>query len=146
MKRLLSTLLLVVYSFPLNAIAQTTTGAQIKRVEPGQPPTDLAKFAIELQLSLAGKSNKVLTKQSVDMMTTSYKDDVGLGFFIERHGNALYFGHGGADEGFRAELVVSRDKNYGLAVMVKYCERLFVVLHVSMIGTSFCRRRMKSFR
>lgn len=81
-------------------------------------PTDLAKFAIELQLSLAGKSNKVLTKQSVDMMTTSYKDDVGLGFFIERHGNALYFGHGGADEGFRAELVVSRDKGYGVAVMI----------------------------
>ena len=81
-------------------------------------PTDLAKFAIELQLSLTGKSNKVLTKQSVETMTTAYKDDVGLGFFIERHGNALYFGHGGADEGFRAELVVSRDKGYGVAVMV----------------------------
>jgi CubicO group peptidase (beta-lactamase class C family) len=81
-------------------------------------PTDLAKFGIELQLSLAGKSNKVLTKQSVEMMTTSVIDDVGLGFFIERHGNALYFGHGGADEGFRAELVVSRDKGYGVAVMV----------------------------
>ena len=81
-------------------------------------PTDLAKFAIELQLSLAGKSNKVLTKQSVETMTTAFKDDVGLGFFIERHGNALYFGHGGADEGFRAELVVSRDKGYGVAVMV----------------------------
>ena len=81
-------------------------------------PTDLAKFAIELQLSLTGKSNKVLTKQSVETMTTAFKDDVGLGFFIERHGNALYFGHGGADEGFRAELVVSRDKGYGIAVMV----------------------------
>ena len=81
-------------------------------------PTDLAKFGIELQLSLAGKSNKVLTKQSVEMMTTSVMDDVGLGFFIERHGNALYFGHGGADEGFRAELVVNKDKGYGVAVMV----------------------------
>lgn len=81
-------------------------------------PTDLAKFAIELQLSLLGKSNKVLTKQSVETMTTAFKDDAGLGFFIERHGNALYFGHGGADEGFRAELVVSRDKGYGIAVMV----------------------------
>ena len=81
-------------------------------------PTDLARFAIEMQLSLVGKSNKVLSKQSVDMMTTSFLDDAGLGFFIERHGNALYFGHGGADEGFRAELVVSRDKGYGIAVMV----------------------------
>ena len=81
-------------------------------------PTDLAKFAIELQLSLAGRSNKVLTKQSVETMTSSFMEDVGLGFFIEKHGNALYFGHGGADEGFRAELIVSRDKGYGMAVMV----------------------------
>lgn len=81
-------------------------------------PTDLAKFAIEMQLSLAGRSNKVLTKQSVETMTTSFMEEVGLGFFIEKHGNALYFGHGGADEGFRAELVVSRDKGYGVAIMV----------------------------
>ncbi len=81
-------------------------------------PTDLARFGIEMQLSLLGRSNKVLSKQSVDAMTTGVLDDVGLGFFIERHGNALYFGHGGADEGFRAELVLSRDKGYGVAVMV----------------------------
>src|SRR5688572_18704154 len=80
-------------------------------------PTDLAKFGIETQLSLAGKSNKVLNKESVDAMTKAFLDDVGLGFFIEKHGNALYFGHGGADEGFRAELVVSRDKGYGVAVI-----------------------------
>ena len=80
-------------------------------------PTDLAKFGIEVQLSLAGKSNKILKKDSVDMMTKSFMDDAGLGFFVEKHGNALYFGHGGADEGFRAELLVSRDKGYGIAVM-----------------------------
>ena len=81
-------------------------------------PTDLAKFAIEVQLSLAGRSNKVLSKQSVEMMTSSFMEEVGLGFFIEKHGKAIYFGHGGADEGFRAELLVSRDKGYGVAVMV----------------------------
>src|SRR5262245_13950564 len=81
-------------------------------------PTDLAKFAIEMQLSLAGKSNKILTKQSVESMTTVVKDGVGLGFFIEKHGNALYFGHGGSDEGFTSQLLVSRDKGYGVAVMV----------------------------
>ena len=81
-------------------------------------PTDLAKFAIEMQLSLAGKSNKILTKESVDTMTTGGKGDAGLGFFIEKHGNALYFGHGGSDEGFTSQLLVSRDKGYGVAVMV----------------------------
>ena len=81
-------------------------------------PTDLAKFAIEIELSLAGRSNKILTKQSVETMTTGVLNDVGLGFFIEKHGNAVYFGHGGSDEGFTSELLVSRDKGYGVAVMV----------------------------
>jgi CubicO group peptidase (beta-lactamase class C family) len=80
-------------------------------------PTDLAKFGIEMQLSRAGRSNKVLTKESVQQMTSSVMDDVGLGFFIEKHGNAWYFGHGGADEGFRAELLVNGEKGYGVAVM-----------------------------
>jgi CubicO group peptidase (beta-lactamase class C family) len=80
-------------------------------------PTDLAKFGIEMQLSIAGKSNKVLKRETAELMTTSFMEDVGLGFFIERHANALYFGHGGADEGFRAELLVNRAKGYGVAVM-----------------------------
>ena len=81
-------------------------------------PTDLAKFGIEMQLAIAGRSNKVLKKETAELMTTSFMDDVGLGFFLEKHGKATYFGHGGADEGFRAELLVNRDKGYGIAVMV----------------------------
>ena len=42
---------------------------------------------------------KVLTEQSVEMMTTAYKDDVGLRFFIERHSNA---GTTDCRSGFRA--------------------------------------------
>lgn len=81
-------------------------------------PTDLAKFAIEMQLSLAGKSNKVISRESAQTMTTAFMDQAGLGFFIDKRGNAVYFGHGGADEGFRAQLMVSRDKGYGVVVMV----------------------------
>jgi CubicO group peptidase (beta-lactamase class C family) len=81
-------------------------------------PSDLAKFAIETQLALAGRSNKVLKKESVEKMTTAFQDGVAHGFFIEPHGKTIYFGHGGANEGFRCELVVSRDKGYGVAVMV----------------------------
>ncbi len=82
-------------------------------------PTDLAKFAIEVQLSLTGKSNKVLAKETVTKMVTPFvSDNVGMGFFVEKHGQATYFGHGGADEGFRAQLLVHRDKGYGAVVMV----------------------------
>jgi CubicO group peptidase (beta-lactamase class C family) len=82
-------------------------------------PTDLAKFAIEVQLSLAGKSNKVLSKETTAKMVTPFIEDfVAMGFFIEKHGNSIYFGHGGADEGFRGQLLVNRDKGYGAVVMV----------------------------
>src|SRR5258705_13696894 len=45
-------------------------------------------------------------------------EPAGLGFFSEKHGAATYFGHGGADEGFRAQLLVHRDNGYGAVVMV----------------------------
>jgi len=80
-------------------------------------PTDLAKFAIEVQLSVAGRSNKVLSKEMTEKMVTPFMEEVGLGFFVEKHGKALYFGHGGADEGFKAELLVNKDKGYGAVVM-----------------------------
>jgi tetratricopeptide (TPR) repeat protein len=82
-------------------------------------PTDLAKFAIEVQLSLAGKSNKALSKDMATKMVTPFiAGSPGLGFFIEKRGQATYFGHGGANEGFRSQLLVNRDKGYGVAVMV----------------------------
>ncbi|MCI0391089.1 MAG: serine hydrolase [Acidobacteria bacterium] len=82
-------------------------------------PTDLANFAIEVQLSLAGKSNKVLSKETAQKMITPFIDEyVGMGFFLDRRSKALYFGHGGADVGFRANLLVHREKGYGAVVMV----------------------------
>jgi CubicO group peptidase (beta-lactamase class C family) len=83
-------------------------------------PTDLAKFAIESQLSLAGRSNKVLSKEMTAKMVGPFlpSEPTGLGFFSEKHGMATYFGHGGADEGFRAQLLVHKDKGYGAVVMV----------------------------
>ena len=81
-------------------------------------PTDLAKFAIEVQLSYAGKSNKILTQQMIEKMVTPFMEQVGLGFFIDKRGNSNYFGHDGADEGFRAQLIMHREKGYGAVVMV----------------------------
>ncbi len=82
-------------------------------------PTDLANFAIEVQLSLAGKSNKVLSKGMAEKMVTPFIEDfVGMGFFLEKHGQALYFGHGGSNEGFKSQLLVHKDKGYGVVVMV----------------------------
>jgi hypothetical protein len=82
-------------------------------------PTDLARFGIEVQLSLQGRSNKVLSKETAARMVTPFvAADVGLGFFVQRRGGQIYFGHDGSDEGFLARLLVHKDKGYGAAVMV----------------------------
>jgi hypothetical protein len=82
-------------------------------------PSDLAKFAIEVQLSYQGRSNKVLTQETTRRMLTPFVDQSAcMGFFLEKKGVDYYFQHGGADEGFRALLIAHRDKGWGAAVMV----------------------------
>ena len=88
-------------------------------------PADLAKLAVEVQLSLLGKSNRVLSKEMTERMLTPFlkapvESDmfIGLGFFLDKKGKAVYFGHGGANEGFRARLIAHKEKGYGAVVMV----------------------------
>lgn len=78
--------------------------------------TDLAKFAIEIALTSQGKSNHVLSQQTVQQMLTPVKDEVGLGFFLEKD-NPGQFGHNGADEGFQALLTINANTGNGAVIM-----------------------------
>jgi CubicO group peptidase (beta-lactamase class C family) len=80
-------------------------------------PTDLARFAIAIQESLRGAPGAVLDSATAWSMVTPVKDQTGLGFFMQHLDGAPYFGHNGADEGFQALLVASRDGGYGAVVM-----------------------------
>lgn len=80
-------------------------------------PTDLAKFAIAIQNSLHGARGAILDSATAWSMVTPVKDQAGLGFFMQHLDGAVYFGHNGADEGFQALLIASRDGGYGAAVM-----------------------------
>jgi CubicO group peptidase (beta-lactamase class C family) len=85
-------------------------------------PTDLAKFAIEIALSKQGKANHILSeKMTREMLTPQIKAEggegsVGLAFFLGPSAPDQ-FGHGGADEGFQANLVMFADSGQGLAIM-----------------------------
>jgi CubicO group peptidase (beta-lactamase class C family) len=81
-------------------------------------PSDLAKFIIEVQLSLQGKSNKVLSKEMTTLMVTPYIDQsAALGVFINEKGKQKYFQHGGANEGFRCLYFGSLENGIGVVVM-----------------------------
>ena len=80
-------------------------------------PTDLARFALAIQRSLRGGDGGVLGPETAREMLTPVQDNAGLGFFIENREGGTYFQHGGADEGFQALLLASRDGGRGIAVM-----------------------------
>lgn len=81
-------------------------------------PSDLAKFAIEIQLSLKNKSNRVLSREITDEMLSPFiTPTVGLGLFLQKKGDAIYFNHGGGNEGFRCYLIAHKNKGYGAAIM-----------------------------
>jgi CubicO group peptidase (beta-lactamase class C family) len=82
-------------------------------------PTDLAAYIVETQLSLQGKSSKVLNSEMTKLRLTPYIDSsVGLGVFIVKKGDDKYFNHGGANDGFRCVYYGSMSTGNGVVVMV----------------------------
>lgn len=80
-------------------------------------PSDLCRFAIEIMLSRAGKSNKVLSQEMIQEMLTDQNENVGLGLFLWDEEEDFRFMHGGSNEGFRCGLVAYPEKGQGAAVM-----------------------------
>ncbi len=80
-------------------------------------PTDLARFAAELQKAKAGKSKKVLSREMVSRMLTEQTGNWGLGLELEGKGQAALFRHGGSNEGFRCVMVAYIETGQGAVVM-----------------------------
>ena len=81
-------------------------------------PTDLAKYVIETQLSLQGKSSKLLTAEMTKLRLTPYIDkNTAFGTFITDKNGNKYFTHGGVDEGFVSQYVGSLEGGNGVVVM-----------------------------
>jgi CubicO group peptidase (beta-lactamase class C family) len=81
-------------------------------------PTDLARFAIEIQRSALGRSSKVLTRASVqEMLNPVGVGDFAVGLTVTKMGQGWYFSHGGSNWGFQCDLIAHRVKGYGVAIM-----------------------------
>lgn len=79
-------------------------------------PSDLARYAIEVQSAYQGRSHKVLSRETVHDMLTP-RGLVGLGPFISTVEGTTRFSHGGSNEGFKCLLVADRDSGQGAVVM-----------------------------
>jgi CubicO group peptidase (beta-lactamase class C family) len=64
-------------------------------------PSDLARWVIEMQRSLAGHANHVLSAEMIRSMLTPVKDGYGLGVGIQTTNGKTSFSHLGGNEGYR---------------------------------------------
>jgi CubicO group peptidase (beta-lactamase class C family) len=80
-------------------------------------PTDLAKYAIEVELSAKGKANHVLSQDIARQMLTAGIGHWGLGLEIGGADADPYFSHGGANEGFRNIFAAYEKNGEGAVVM-----------------------------
>lgn len=80
-------------------------------------PTDLARFAVELQKAKGGQSRKVLSPRMASQMLTEQIGNWGLGVELDGKEQAALFRHGGANEGFRCVMVAYTTNGEGAVVM-----------------------------
>ncbi len=76
--------------------------------------TDLARFLIEVQKSVLGKSNRVLNKSLANEMI----EPVGIGnYAVGFETQGLFFGHGGTNSGFTCNVHGHKIDGYGIVTM-----------------------------
>jgi len=92
---------------------------------------DLAKFAVEIQKSLKGESNRVLNKQFTETMTTPVlKGELNIGLFNDKIGQEDFFEHAGGNEGYNCDLMFHKTKGYGIALMTNSSSGAAMIMQI----------------
>jgi CubicO group peptidase (beta-lactamase class C family) len=101
-------------------------------------PMELSKFVIEVQKSLVGKSNKILSQKMTQLMLTPYVDNSSaLGVFIEDKEGIKYFRHGGVNEGFTSLYFGSVENGNGAVVMCNSTDKTILYEIINSIATIY---------
>ena len=80
-------------------------------------PTDLARYVIEIQRSLRGDANHVLSVEMTKQMLVPGQGNYGLGLVIGGSPENPYFSHGGINAGFENSLVAYQRTGEGAVVV-----------------------------
>ncbi|WP_141617416.1 serine hydrolase [Myxococcus sp. AB036A] len=97
-------------------------------------PSDLARIALEVSKARNGKSRRIVSPAMARQMLTAQSSNFGIGFAREE--GKAWFGHGGANAGYRAFLMALADSGSGIAVMTNSDDgsRLFDRLLASAVA------------
>jgi hypothetical protein len=90
-------------------------------------PSDLAGFAVEIQASIEGRSNRVLSSGMASAMLHDPVCGYGLGLGSSGKGMARTFGHSGHNTGFLCHLKALAEGGKGLVVMAN-CNKAIPLL------------------
>jgi CubicO group peptidase (beta-lactamase class C family) len=72
-------------------------------------PSDLAKLAIGIQVSLSGKNKRVISPSTARLMLTPVNNQQAIGFVVGGSTDRKYFNHGGVNFGYRCLLVAYQE-------------------------------------
>lgn len=109
-------------------------------------PGEIAAYVIEIQQSLLGKSNKILSKEMATQYVMPYNsnyvtpypdEEVALGVFNRKAGNERYFTHDGSDRGFKAKFIGSIEDGYGAVLMINSDSREILEEVVNAIAFTY---------
>jgi len=100
--------------------------------------TDLAKYLINIQEALKGKSEKGLSKDMTAKMLTPFVEEfVGLGIFLNKKKDEIYFGHSGWNEGFSSQMLAHKEKGYGVVVLTNSNHPPFISEVIRAVARSY---------
>jgi len=80
-------------------------------------PTDLARYCIEIQEILAGKTDGILKQETVKKMLTKHKNNWGLGPSLAWEADSLRFQHGGKNAGFTNDMIAFAHRGDAIIIM-----------------------------
>lgn len=94
-------------------------------------PGDLARFLVEVQLTLAGRSSLVLDRETMrNLVTPVGVGPFAVGFMVSQKGEGWYFEHGGDNWGFKAQVIAHVAKGYGAVFMTNGDSGLSVIKEI----------------